>query len=79
MWLAFAGYPYLLYRWWPMFFVGALIGEQIKTFQTSRLHCAKISASTDPEETKQVESDDNETFHNNMSNVEKDRIASEDV
>lgn len=39
MFLAFAGYPYLLYRWWPMFFIGAFIGEQIKTFQTHLKEC----------------------------------------
>lgn len=34
MFLAFAGYPYLLYRWWPAFFVGSLLGEQAKSIKT---------------------------------------------
>ena len=43
MFLAFAGYPYLLYRWWPMFFVGAFIGEQIKTLKDRFKKCQTIT------------------------------------
>ena len=27
-----AGYPNVLYRWWPMFFVGALLAEKLKPY-----------------------------------------------
>ena len=27
-----AGYPNVLFRWWPMFFVGALLAEKLKPF-----------------------------------------------
>jgi hypothetical protein len=48
--LAFTGYPYLLYRWWPMFFVGAFIGEQIKTLQSRLKECRTSSTDADPQE-----------------------------
>lgn len=33
MFLAFAGYPNVLLRWWPSFFVGSLLAEQLKNAQ----------------------------------------------
>ena len=33
MFLAFAGYPNILFRWWPSFFVGSLLAEQVKSIQ----------------------------------------------
>mmetsp|Transcript_3814 Transcript_3814/g.7748 ORF Transcript_3814/g.7748 Transcript_3814/m.7748 type:complete len:285 (-) Transcript_3814:213-1067(-) len=33
MFLAFAGYPNVLLRWWPSFFVGSLLAEQVKNAQ----------------------------------------------
>lgn len=37
MFLAFAGYPNVLLRWWPSFFVGSYLGEQIKTIQQNKI------------------------------------------
>lgn len=37
MFLAFTGYPHLLYRWWPSFFVGSMLAEQIKTMQANKV------------------------------------------
>eukprot|EP00956_Cyclotella_meneghiniana_P013244 scaffold18978_cov74-Cyclotella_meneghiniana.AAC.7 len=36
MWLAFAGYPNVLFRWWPSFFVGSLLAEQVKNMQQNK-------------------------------------------
>jgi hypothetical protein len=30
MFLACAGYPNVLLRWWPTFFVGSFLGEKVK-------------------------------------------------
>ena len=30
MFLAFAGYPNVLFRWWPSFFVGSILAEKVK-------------------------------------------------
>ena len=33
MFLAFAGYPNVLFRFWPSFFVGSYLAEQLKMYQ----------------------------------------------
>ena len=56
MFLAFAGNPYLLFRWWPMFFVGAFLGEQIKSLQArmkeSQTQPTAGASATNPQENK---------------------------
>eukprot|EP00804_Cyclotella_cryptica_P007332 CCRYP_002565-RA/>CCRYP_002565-RA protein AED:0.07 eAED:0.07 QI:366/1/1/1/1/1/4/121/426 len=74
MFLAFAGYPYLVYRWWPMFFVGSFIGEQIKNLQT-RLKERETSPTDDTgiqEETKQdINSKHDDTISNSTLDADK--------
>lgn len=33
---AVAGYPHILYRWWPSFFVGSYLGQKLKDFLAAR-------------------------------------------
>jgi uncharacterized membrane protein YedE/YeeE len=67
MFLAFAGNPYLLFRWWPMFFVGAFLGEQIKNLQTKMkergTQPTADADTSDPRETKDV---DKESSHDTL-------------
>jgi hypothetical protein len=79
MFLAFSGYPYLLYRWWPMFFVGAFLGEQIKSLQGRLKECRTNPVSEEtcaPEEVEQVVEE--KDFNVSDSTLDVDKSYQED-
>eukprot|EP00581_Thalassiosira_minuscula_P027973 CAMPEP_0183759938 /NCGR_PEP_ID=MMETSP0739-20130205/7409_1 /TAXON_ID=385413 /ORGANISM="Thalassiosira miniscula, Strain CCMP1093" /LENGTH=388 /DNA_ID=CAMNT_0025997805 /DNA_START=228 /DNA_END=1395 /DNA_ORIENTATION=+ len=48
--LASCGYPNVLYRWWPMFFVGSFLAEKAKSILASRASGASAEGSVCPAE-----------------------------